>query len=64
MPTSGQTAKSFNVKNGIQITADTQKYDTNRRYVTQQEGTSTHLQAEALQIEIMNNTILQVMIHN
>ena len=38
MPTSGQTAKSFNVKNGIQITADTQKYDTNRRYVNQQEG--------------------------
>ena len=43
MPISGQTAKSFNIKNSIQITADTQKYDTNRRYVNQQEGTPTLL---------------------
>lgn len=43
MPTTGQTAKSFNIRNEKQITADTQKYDTNRRYLSEQEGTPTLL---------------------
>lgn len=45
MPANGTASKSFNIKNTKQLTTDTQKYDTNRRYVNQQEGTPTLLAA-------------------